>query len=77
MYRILIVDDETLIRRSLITKLNKSPFDFKAILEARNANDALQFTNIDILVTDIRMGTPTGLELARKILKVFGNGHSN
>lgn len=67
MYRILIVDDETLIRKSLITKLNKSPFEFKTILEARNANVALQFTNIDILITDIRMGSPSGLELARKM----------
>jgi YesN/AraC family two-component response regulator len=67
MYTILIVDDETLIRKSIVAKLKKSSYEFKALLEARNANDALQFTNIDILITDIRMGIPNGLELARKM----------
>lgn len=70
MYTILIVDDETLIRQSIVAKLNKSQYAFKAVLEARNANDALQYANIDILITDIRMGSPSGLELARKMKQI-------
>nr|WP_319520930.1 response regulator [uncultured Sphaerochaeta sp.] len=67
MYNILIVDDETLIRKSIMTKLLRSKYSFNTVLEARNANDALQYTNIDILITDIRMGSPSGLKLARKM----------
>ncbi|MDC7233152.1 MAG: response regulator [Spirochaetales bacterium] len=67
MYKILVADDENLIRKSIVTKLKKSPYSFSEILEARNANEALQIDNPDILITDIKMGNPNGLELARKM----------
>lgn len=69
MYTVLVVDDESLIRKSLVTKLKKSKYSFKTIIEAQNVKDAIQYTNIDILITDIRMGNSTGLELAEYMKK--------
>ena len=67
MYSVLIVDDERLIRKSIVSKLEKSSFTFEQILEAGSANGALQYSSVDILITDIRMGSPSGLELTRKM----------
>ncbi len=67
MCKVLIVDDERLIRKSIVSKLKKSSYCFQLILEAGSANDALQYSDVDILITDIRMGSPSGLELTRKM----------
>jgi two-component system response regulator YesN len=67
MCTVLIVDDERLIRKSIVSKLEKSSFEFERILEAGSGNDALRYSAVDILITDIRMGSPSGLELTRKM----------
>lgn len=66
MYNLLVVDDEALIRKSIISKLKKYPGVNFNIKEASNAEDArkiAQENDINLIITDIRMGGETGLDL--------------
>lgn len=74
MYNILIVDDEPLICRGLASLLNASGLDIEHIYTAHNGYEALDYLrmeNIDLLVTDIQMGSMSGIELMQqaKIIK--------
>jgi two-component system response regulator YesN len=74
MYNILIVDDEPLIVRGLASLLEASGLNIDNILTAHNGYEALDYLrmeNIDLLVTDIQMGTMSGIELMQqaKIIK--------
>ena len=56
--RILIVDDETLIRQGIQARLEYLGFEFEKIQEADDglkALSVLQEEEIDIVITDIRM----------------------
>lgn len=74
MYNILIVDDEPLICRGLASLLNASGLNIENIYTAHNGYEALDYLrmeNIDLLVTDIQMGSMSGIELMQqaKIIK--------
>lgn len=66
MYNILIVDDEPLICRGLASLLQSSGLNIERIYTANNGYEALDYLrmeNIDLLVTDIQMGSMNGIEL--------------
>jgi two-component system response regulator YesN len=66
MYNILIVDDEPLICRGLASLLQSSGLNIQQIYTAHNGYEALDYLrmeNIDLLVTDIQMGSMSGIEL--------------
>ncbi len=68
---ILIVDDEEIIRKILIHKLQKQGYD---VLEARNGQEGLrqiQKKIPDLLITDIQMPTMDGFELLENIHKLM------
>ncbi|MBI5026796.1 MAG: response regulator [Nitrospirae bacterium] len=65
--KILVVDDEKLIRWSLGKALQTAGYDVDA---ATNGDEALQMMEkfrYDIVVTDLRMPGLTGIELLKKI----------
>ncbi|MFI3169560.1 MAG: response regulator [Faecalibacterium sp.] len=65
MYRILIVDDEYLIRESIQKKLERAPIPFSEILQAGTQQEALALVfqkPFDIIVCDIRLGKDNGLD---------------
>ncbi len=66
--RILIVDDERLLRRSVSRMLAESGFE---VLEAGDGAEALRVIEgaepLDVVLTDIVMPTMTGIELAERI----------
>jgi CheY-like chemotaxis protein len=66
--RILVVDDEALIRLLIVESLEERGFD---ILEAASGIDALCLIAgtdaIDLLVTDVNMPDPDGIAVARQI----------
>ncbi|WP_127490800.1 response regulator [Paenibacillus glycanilyticus] len=69
MYNILVVDDEPLICKGLSSVLASSGIDISAIHMAHNgyeALDVLRTDDIDLLVTDIQMGTMNGIELMQQ-----------
>jgi two-component system response regulator YesN len=77
MYNILVVDDEALIRKSILSKLKKYPNAEFKLFEAQNGNEAKIIAEkniLDLIITDIRMGEQTGLELIESIK--CSNGHT-
>jgi len=74
MYNILIVDDEPLICEGLSGLLASSGISIDHIYIAHSGYEALDYLrmeNIDLLVTDIQMGSMSGIELMQqaKIIK--------
>lgn len=71
MYRILIVDDEKIERNGIKFLLKKSEIECE-ILEAVNGQDALELihsTDIDILLTDVKMPFMDGIELIEHMME--------
>ncbi len=69
MYRVLIVDDEALIRQGIIAKLKYNRFQCEEILEAEDGEEAMAIIKAQqpqIVITDIRMATMNGIELIQK-----------
>lgn len=67
MYRVLIVDDEPLVRRGIKNSVNWNEFDIEMVAEAENGLEALEqvFENPpDIILLDVCMSKMNGLEFA-------------
>ncbi len=69
MYNILVVDDEPLICEGLTGLLASSGMDINHIFNAHSGYEALDYLrmeSIDLLVTDIQMGSMSGIELMQQ-----------
>ena len=72
-YSVLVVDDETEQRRSLIDMVNWEAAGFLVVGEAENGADALDLVETlepDLILTDIRMPMITGLEMAARVREI-------
>ncbi|MCR8642488.1 response regulator [Paenibacillus sp. N1-5-1-14] len=72
--KLLIVDDEIIIRKGLSTVLNWSEIGIEVLTPAASAEEALNRIPIErpqIVFTDIRMGAMNGLELAAAIQEAW------
>lgn len=70
MYKVMIVDDEWLVRQGLKQTIPWSEMECTVIHEAADGEEALKMLGAeppDIVLTDIRMPGMDGLELARRI----------
>lgn len=70
MYRVLIVDDEKMIRVGIQKSLDWEYLKVREVYTAASANQAiriLETNQIDLMITDIRMTEKTGLELVKQI----------
>ncbi|OCT15096.1 hypothetical protein A8709_13375 [Paenibacillus pectinilyticus] len=68
MYKVLIVDDDILIWKHMISVLNWESLGFELVGEANNGAEALLFLNemkIDLVITDISMPIMDGVELIK------------
>lgn len=66
MIKVMIVDDEPYIRQGLQILINWEQYGFRICEEAANGNEAikkLKKTDIDLVITDIKMPSMDGLEL--------------
>ncbi len=71
MYCVLIVDDESIIRRGLRCMIPWPSLGFSEVLEAASSEAALRIceeTRVDLIVTDICMPGMDGLEMTRRLL---------
>lgn len=68
MIRVLIVDDDKLVRKGLISAMPWQQFDMEVVGEANNGENALKFMEsnpVDLLMTDLSMPVMSGIELMR------------
>lgn len=82
--RVLIVDDEVLLLRSLRRRLVRAGHHVMIASNGREALEALAEADFDVIVTDVRMPEMTGLELARRLSRlqptlpvIFMSGHAD
>lgn len=70
LYRIMLVDDEEEVRKSMIKKVDWEQLGFQVVGDAENGQDALEKIEVlepDVVMTDIRMPYMDGLTLIEKI----------
>lgn len=70
MYTLLIVDDEEMIYNGLQQYIDWGAFEINRVYTANSADNALKFlseTNVDIVLTDIRMPIHDGIYLTENI----------
>ena len=63
--KVLIVDDEPIVGERLKASLERSGFCVDAFFSSQDALKKLEQESYDILVTDLKMKPPDGLELLR------------
>ena len=63
--RVLILDDEEIVGERLKISLEKAGFAVEAFSTSRDAIDRLKVECFDILVTDLKMSRPDGIEVLR------------
>lgn len=66
--KVLVVDDDKLVRRGLISFMPWKDFGMEVVGEASNGEKALEFLeshSVDLLVTDLSMPLMSGIELMR------------
>ena len=69
MQKVLVVEDERLVRSDIVYKVSRSGLNFQWVMEAASAEEALEIiekNKPDILLTDIIMGAVSGIDLIRQ-----------
>lgn len=87
MYKVVIVDDEILIRKGLRNYFPWDSVGYEVVEDFSNGVDVLSYLetqDIDVLITDIKMPFMTGIELAKRvselhpeIIILFLSGHKD
>jgi DNA-binding NtrC family response regulator len=67
--RILIVDDEKLMRISLESQLKKEGYNVKSVDNALNGLKVVKSEEYDVVVTDLRLSEMNGIEFLKEIKK--------
>jgi two-component system response regulator YesN len=74
MIKVLIVDDDNLVRKGLISMLPWKEYGMEVAGEAKNGEKALEFLavhEVDLLLTDLAMPVMSGMELMRAVRKQY------
>ena len=67
MFRILVVEDDRELNRSVCSFLNRSGYEASGCLSADEAYDAMYETMFDLIISDIMMPGTDGFEFARTV----------
>ena len=71
--RVLVVDDEPAVRKMLTTLLSQAGVPCSAAANAREALTMLEKTSFQAVISDLRMGATSGLELLQEVRAHFPN----
>ena len=72
-YGVIVAEDELLLQKNLIKKINESPTDFQVAGAAQTGIQALELIESEapfLLITDIRMPVMDGLELIQRAREI-------
>ena len=78
MYRVLLVDDEALVREAISAKIRWEELGYELAGACKNGKEALEFIRqnpVDLLLTDICMPFMDGMELSRQVYTDFPQIH--
>lgn len=74
LINVLIVEDDQLVRKGLISAMPWSDFNMQVVGEAGNGKKALEFlegNHVDLVLTDLNMPIMTGMEFMRIVRKKY------
>ena len=70
MYRLIIADDEYMIRQSLASLVDWEALGFEVVLLARDGEEALRaLDGADVVLSDVQMPKLSGLDLAQHVFE--------
>jgi DNA-binding response OmpR family regulator len=69
--RILVIEDNPMVVKSLEFKLNKEGYDVFTAIDGRNAMEQLESENFDLILTDLMLPFVSGSQLIEHIKKQF------
>ena len=67
MFKLLVVEDDKDLNRSVCTFLNQNGYEASGCLNANDAYDAMYETVFDLIISDIMMPKIDGYEFAKTI----------
>ena len=73
MFKILVVEDDRELNKTVCSFLNRSGYDAIGVLSADEAYDAFYENSLDLIVSDIMMPGTDGFEFARTIRRLNDN----
>lgn len=73
MFKILVVEDDRELNRTVCTFLNHSGYDATGCLGAQEAYDAMYETMFDLIVSDVMMPEIDGFEFAQSVRSINEN----
>ncbi|MDF2804449.1 MAG: response regulator [Anaerocolumna sp.] len=74
MYRLMVVEDEDMIRRGIVDSIPWQSLGFIVVAESKNGKDALnrlEKNPVDVLLTDIKMPIMGGIELSKEARQLY------
>ena len=74
MYKVLLVDDEILVRQAISAKIQWNSLGFELTAHCENGRQAIEFLEknpVDVVLTDIYMPHVDGMELSRYLYENF------
>jgi len=73
MFKILVVEDDRELNKTVCSFLNRSGYEAVGCLDANEAYDALYETVFDLIISDIMMPRVDGFELAKNVRELNQN----
>jgi len=64
-FRVLIIDDESIVCERLGAEMARLGFDVETFTQSTEALERLSAGRVDLVITDIKMRGPTGIEVMR------------
>src|SRR3989338_7499067 len=75
--KILIVDDDALVLKSLQNLLKKQGYDVVGVSSGKEAKEKLAQTSFDLIITDIRMPGQDGISFVKEMREIVHSENEN
>ena len=73
--RVLIIDDEAIVCERLRPPLERVGLEVETFTESRSAMERLRQVEFDVLITDLKMPKPDGLEMLKLVREISPRTH--